>query len=349
MLSGFLITGILYDAKSSSRYFRNFYARRILRIAPLYYAFLMFVLLALPHLQPLDGPARIDQLRANQGWYWTYLVNVALAFPHLGATIGPASNHFWSLAVEEQFYLLWPLAVLVFARRHLMMLCVVLMLTAFGLRVALTGYGTSSQFAPDAAYLLLPTRMDTLAIGAFLALAARGSPGELQRYARFAPATAGIAIVVLASIFVARGGLTTIDPPVETIGFSALALLYASLLAVIVTSPRGATANRLFSNRLLGFFGRYAYGLYVVHLLVAYEVAVRIDVEYLPPKVLGSEIPASVAISIASTAISVALALATWHLFEKPFLKLKKYFTNERKMAPASDGTPTPQPSPGGG
>src|SRR6202008_2992797 len=114
ILSGFLITGILYDARNNSHYFRNFYMRRLLRIFPLYYGVLVLVFFVAPLIPLLRGPT-LDYLMDRQAWAWLYGVNIYLAghkewsFSYL--------NHFWSLSVEEHFYLFWPLVVFLLARR----------------------------------------------------------------------------------------------------------------------------------------------------------------------------------------------------------------------------------------
>src|SRR2546427_5689081 len=119
VLSGFLITGILLDTKGSRHYLRQFHARRVLRIFPLYYAALALFLILLPMLLPGDRVLR--DLTADSVWYWTYLYNVKVAAA--GFTSSSALGHFWSLAVEEQFYLIWPIVVLYLARRHLYGAC----------------------------------------------------------------------------------------------------------------------------------------------------------------------------------------------------------------------------------
>ncbi|HEV2844590.1 MAG TPA: acyltransferase, partial [Thermoanaerobaculia bacterium] len=172
VLSGFLITGILYDAKGGENYFRSFYARRVLRIFPLYYGALAVFLLLVPALRP------------GSFWHWTYLSNVQIAregWPDSGAL-----GHFWSLAVEEQFYLFWPVAVLLLARRSLMAACWVCLAGSLLLRV---GLHLADQ--ETAAFVLTPARLDSLAAGALLALAARGPEG-LAPVARRAGAMAGI-------------------------------------------------------------------------------------------------------------------------------------------------------------
>ena len=123
VLSGFLITGILIKSKGAARrFFGNFYARRALRIFPAYYAFLLLLLLLLP---VFDEPGPRGIVLDHLVWYGTYLTNIFEAVrPNLRGDV-LFVGHIWSLAVEEQFYLLWPAFVFLFSRRTLMWLCVV--------------------------------------------------------------------------------------------------------------------------------------------------------------------------------------------------------------------------------
>ena len=104
VLSGFLITGILLDAKGHDHYFRNFYARRALRIFPLYYGFLFLWFWVTPALISLAPNGPFTQGRDAQLWFWTYMSNNLSIVP--GAVVPRGLNHFWTLAVEEQFYLI---------------------------------------------------------------------------------------------------------------------------------------------------------------------------------------------------------------------------------------------------
>ncbi len=114
VLSGFLITGILYDARDKTSYFRNFYMRRFLRIFPLYYGVLALLFFVAPLIPLLQG-ATLDYLVERQAWAWLYGVNIYTAIR--GEWALSFINHFWSLSVEEQFYLFWPLVVYLLARR----------------------------------------------------------------------------------------------------------------------------------------------------------------------------------------------------------------------------------------
>lgn len=298
VLSGFLITGILYDAKGSATYFRSFYARRVLRIFPLYYGALAVFLLLVP------------ALRRDAFWYWTYLSNIQIAregWPDSGAL-----GHFWSLAVEEQFYLVWPVVVLLLGRRSLMAACWACLAGSLLLRV-----GLHLMDQETAAFVLTPARLDSLAAGALLALAARGPEG-LAPVARRTGAMAGACAIALLAVASWRGGLPAEDSVVGTVGHTLLAGLFASILALAAAASPGAFLIRGLSSPFLVFFGRYSYGLYVIHHPLL----------FLKPESLSAtaSLPSRLLFILLATVVSVALAWVSWHLWEKRFLQLKHLF-----------------------
>lgn len=307
VLSGFLITGILYDAKGGGRYFRSFYARRVLRIFPLYYGFLAAYFALAPFLSSA-GTA----LREGQTWYWTYLVNVDIALH--GWPDHYAIAHFWSLAVEEQFYLLWPLVVFLFGRKGLLRVCVLCVLGALALRIGLGWYDHRL-----AAYVLMPARIDALAIGGWLAVMSRG--GDRQRLARWEKLVAtGGALFVLA-VFVRFGRFAYSDPIVSSVGFSVLAVTFAAILhRTVRTSPRWLADRRLI------LLGTYSYALYVLHHpVILFLRGTPLSVDRLP-RWLGSQLPAQLLVTLAAGLVSVVLAALSWRLWERPFLRLKRRF-----------------------
>jgi peptidoglycan/LPS O-acetylase OafA/YrhL len=315
VLSGFLITGILYDAKHTDRYFRNFYARRVLRIFPLYYAALLLFLVILPWLRPDD--AGLQAITRDGAWYWSYLANVRIA--DMGWPEVPLLGHFWSLAVEEQFYLVWPVIVLLLDRRRLQLACVLCIFGAIVVRVGLHFYGN-----PTAAFVFTPARVDVLAVGAYIAVAARG-PSGLQQLSRIAPPVAASLAAVLLFILGLRRGFAAYDPWVFTLGLSVLALFFGAVLVLALTMPRHTKLARLLDSSVLSFFGRYSYGLYVIHSPILFMFAGAVPLTILPT-VFGSQLLRQLAFLLIATAVSVAMALASWHVLEKQFLKLKRHF-----------------------
>ena len=171
VLSGFLITGILADAKGGRHYFRNFYIRRSLRVFPLYYG----VLLVCCVILPLLGVGTIES--GKQGWLWGYGVSLFPMFSgaefRLGNDMNLLFTHFWTLAVEEHFYLVWPLLVCFMGRQTLMRLCVGLGVLAFVARCVCVKLGASTPVMYEVTFL----RMDGMLAGAWAALAIRGPLG----------------------------------------------------------------------------------------------------------------------------------------------------------------------------
>ena len=185
VLSGFLITGILLDARGTPNYFRNFYARRALRIFPLYYGFLVVTLLVslVVRLAPGASHEGIRHLWAAQPSLWTYTVNYWIPTQTGWNPWSEMVIPLWSLSVEEQFYLVWPLVVCRLSERGLVRLCVGIVAGALLLRLSLTAAGVDWSWL----YFVTPARADSLAAGALLALLAAPS-------GRIRPARAGRAV-----------------------------------------------------------------------------------------------------------------------------------------------------------
>ncbi|NNM89221.1 MAG: acyltransferase, partial [Phycisphaerae bacterium] len=172
VLSGFLITGILYDCKGQESYFKNFYARRFLRIFPLYYGFLALFLLGLivyrfGFPQDFSGSAVGRALWRYQPWLWTYTFNFRCA---LHGNTGLVVSQFWTLSIEEQFYLFWPLTVFLLPRGKLIYACVGIGVGSLVLRLIAAGAGASAM----AIYTATPFQLDALATGSLLAMLVRG-------------------------------------------------------------------------------------------------------------------------------------------------------------------------------
>jgi peptidoglycan/LPS O-acetylase OafA/YrhL len=333
VLSGFLITGLLYDSKKSARYFRDFYVRRTLRIFPLYYAVLALLFIVLPAV-PVPYPPALAESAHHQAWLWLYASNGYLAIHR--AWVLPYVGHFWSLAVEEQFYLIWPIVVLSFGRRSLLGICVAVTVLALALRSALSFAG-----AGDVALLVLtPCRFDALCVGGFLALAVR-SVG-LERVARTARRSLGplLFLVLLVSGWNAwRGTLSDIVLPIRG---TLIALTFGALLVTSLAARADRVLCRLLRSRVMCFLGTRSYGLYVFHGIVAYWMGdhqATLDT-------LASRIGSGAAMVVEATVgsgVSILLAAVSYEVFEKRFLLLKHRFapsTNDTRVVASLDARP---------
>lgn len=322
VLSGFLITGILVDARGSSRYFKAFYARRVLRIIPVYYGFLFAIFVVLPLLH-LGAGDNYMLAREHQGWYWLHLTNIMMAIDQLPGRGPYPSTLFWSLAVEEQFYLIWPAIVVLCSTNTLRKVCIAGMFGCIVLRIAggLSGVdGLTLSVIPI-------TRGDTLFVGGLLAIEYRR--GGLEGYARIAKFAALGASVLLVGLTVWYGQLDYMDRGTAMFGSIAIMVIGAAALVVGVSSGDSRLGGML-RSRFLRFFGRYSYAIYIVHTAVLAGLN-----HYRPfaslPAVGGFALPAQTIWALGYVGVSTGVAMLSWHLVEKHFLRLKKFFPYREK------------------
>jgi peptidoglycan/LPS O-acetylase OafA/YrhL len=331
VLSGFLITGILLDARERPHYFRNFYARRSLRIFPLYYGTLAAVFLLTPLVIRAAGLERVlterlgvyydefKYLQAHQLRFWLYATNVSWPGHGIPDNMYYFLGHFWSLAVEEHFYLVWPAVVLAAGPRRLPAVCVAFVLAPLALRV----FATTDRL-PLECYVSTPFRTEGLAVGGLLAVLAR-SPGGLSRLARPARWVAFAAFAALAAGFAWEGTLSVSRRFTLTAGLSLFAVGFGAFLVLSSTAPAGSLLARVMGGRVLRFFGKYSYALYVYNRLLMLPVKRLAPADRLSAW-LGAPLLGSLAHTAIGIGVTVVVAWLSWHLYEKHFLKLKRYF-----------------------
>lgn len=317
VLSGFLITGILFDTRTNQHYFRMFYMRRVLRIVPVYFLFLALYFT----IGTIVEPASQDPNLSWHGLAWaaSYLSNIATAVHGWGVLPHPV-RHVWSLAVEEQFYLVWPLLIWKPSRRSLLALSLIMIVASWGVRAAFLAAGN-----PVAGYVLTPARLGPLALGGFVAIAMREVSAR-RALARLAPLViAGTSTVVVGILYV-RHRFFYLDPITQLLGFDALALLFAGLIVMVLTARPSSVLARVFGSRILRSFGRYSYAMYLVHQpLILALAGIGLTAAIFPP-ILGSMWPSEVLVFLIETLATTALAFVSWHLWEQPFLRLKERF-----------------------
>jgi peptidoglycan/LPS O-acetylase OafA/YrhL len=309
-LSGFLITGILFDTLQSNHYFRNFYARRILRIFPLYYG-VVFILFLVLH------PATFAEGRPFYRLF-LYIQNTMLWWNGANLRAVELTNHLWSLAVEEQFYLVWPIVIfLVRDRRRLLWVAVLLAAAAFGTRAYLLAHGANFGVT----YTLTICRADSLLSGACLALAVRGE--RKSTVLRLAGPAFAIAVLICGVIAWRAGGFDWEESAaVNLYGYSIIAIGSTAFIAMSLRSY-SLTAKAM-NLIFLRFLGKYSYGIYIFqHIL-----AVCADLTLVP--FLASHTRSRFLIRILTivTVLSATIGLAwlSYHFYERRFLNLKRYF-----------------------
>jgi peptidoglycan/LPS O-acetylase OafA/YrhL len=323
VLSGFLITGILYDTRESSNFFRVFYARRALRLFPLYFFAVGIVLLAAARLHIATSWVAIP--------FYIYGANIMLMVRGGVPNFTPYFQciHFWSLALEEQFYSLWPL-VLFFVRKRktLMMICTSGMLGALFFRIILNHLQASTWVL----YAQLPTRMDALLAGAMLALALRGPGPDVWRSRSKLYTLLGGCVLILSLLFIRARSFFLASAEMTSWGYSVLAVVYLCILALALIP--GTVPNLVGRASVLRFFGRYSYGLYIWHDLPS-PVCVTWQgwfMRNIHPLVLGQTIYA-----LAMLALFTGVAVASYHLLEIRFLELKSHFRYAKPMTKSAD------------
>lgn len=317
VLSGFLITGILLDSRRHQNYWSSFYKRRVLRIFPLY-----FFVVAVTWLTVIFIEKAPDRLRGYDSfvWFFSFTPNIAMSLKNdwLYHSHVFNLNHLWSLAVEEQFYLVWPFLVRFVPIRWLAALCVGLLVVATPLRFWVAGeHGVNSV----ASYVLPFTRMDGLAAGSFLAVFFR-----LDLHS-FIPFDKWIARIVFcwsgwetAQIFLHGTELRL---------FHLSAMFFASLLYLSLNTNPRALVRHICENRVLRDLGKYSYGLYVFHLMFEYVwlggFGNWLLTSDLPPAA-GQLLYASLAF-----AGTYLLARLSWIFVEQPFLRMKEVWAKREK------------------
>jgi peptidoglycan/LPS O-acetylase OafA/YrhL len=321
VLSGFLITGILLDTVKASNYFKSFFARRALRIFPLYYVVLFVGYIVVPAI--LVVPADHGQ---HQIWLWTYLANWQEAFGH-GERAFP---HLWSLAVEEQFYLVWPVLVYLLRGRGIVTLSVLMIVAAPVLRLV-----CRQRFGAESAYMFTICRMDALAMGAVLAAAFRSqrvSAWLVTKSPNIQVVRVGV-MLLLGLVFVVSHGLPRTGAATQLAGYTLLSLIFTIWIAGEV----GAFARTADDETLgkspsvvaapLRLLGKYSYAMYLFHAPLHLFVGTRVlaAVGY---QATGSGAPLGVALLYALAMLAAALAAAwlSFLLIEQPALRLKARF-----------------------
>jgi peptidoglycan/LPS O-acetylase OafA/YrhL len=302
-LSGFLIGGILLDNRESSSYFATFYVRRGFRIAPIYYLTVTLVLLALPWF-PRAGAAIYPP-----GFFFAYVQNVAMSVTGVETTKWLMPT--WTLCIEEQFYLLLPVVLLLTPSRLLARVLLGLIVSATLTRLVLIAISANNL----ALHMLLPTEWDLLFLGVLGAYAMR-NPVALERLTRdnrFAlkSVTLGgpILLLVLATDDNALGWST-----VDMFGNLVLGIGLTGLLMLVVS---GSPEGQRFRSHTLQFFGRISYALYLIHQPVA---------GLMHSLILGNRPDigkfTQATVTVAAMIVSVAIAHLSWVYLESPLIRL---------------------------
>jgi peptidoglycan/LPS O-acetylase OafA/YrhL len=318
VISGFLITGILLQAKGRSHYFRNFYARRALRIWPLYFALLLFAFVLLP----LAVPSLRARIFADAYPWRSYLFFVQNLFSVKEIAFGPVGVT-WSLAIEEQYYLVWPILVLLLSRRALTWAAAGAFTLSVVVRI-LQALGFIHLFL----YTNTLSRLDGIALGSLLAVVL---PAMAERTVRkTAMLVLPLAVIAVVSTELVFGEKTWFL-------YSGLALAFGAVLCLSINS------ERLRQLRLVRYTGKISYGLYLLHVPVFdtfREPRFKSKLTW-----FHSPLANDLILFFSMVAAVYLIASASWYLLEAPILSLKARFstsaaarqTPTAKLSTASD------------
>lgn len=307
VLSGYLITTIILKHQGNRRFLYNFYVRRSLRIWPIYYLVLIGLVLANPHLpkpQPMDGLV----------YYLTYIQNVPSYWGRPTPPFNPAFDHSWTLALEEQFYLVWPALIGLAGRRRSARVCVGVIALALMARAG--GYIRANAY-PER---ILVARCDGFALGGLLAALVFDRERFDRDRRRFTLAFGVTTLVALGYLECGMRmtnrigflGLPTPSWPALTI--LAVGLAYFGLVGLVVCL-QGRPALWPLRNPMLGYLGRISYGLYLYHYII-YWIIDDFGFNYNQPW----------RVNLLKLGATLVAAMASWHLIEKPILGLKRWF-----------------------
>jgi peptidoglycan/LPS O-acetylase OafA/YrhL len=311
-LSSYLITELLLREHANRGTFSvsAFYIRRALRIWPLYFTFLALTVLVVPTIFPKENFGAI------------YIVSFALFVGNWVCAMKgipfSVAGPLWSISVEEQFYIGWPLLLRFFGVSRIKQLTIAMLMLAFGTRILLALYGVKHP----GVWCNTLARLDPIALGAILAFILRGRAPQIKNSLRLVLGAAAFASWWLIARFLGQDGMTSVG----TYAFSALASVVL-LLAVLQTD---AQFLRVPPFSWLVYLGRISYGLYVFHLLA---LALMMNVSSVP--VLGIPINFVLRVGL-SFLLTVALAAVSYTWLEQPFLKLKDRFTYRPTSGPSA-------------
>lgn len=308
VLSGFLITGILLDSKGSSHYFRNFYIRRALRIWPLYYLILLIIYLLTSQFLP--------QMKDGNVWLY-FTVYIQNLFLQLKIPYGLEPT--WSLAVEEQFYMTWPLLVFLLKKRTLAAILPCLVFISLVLRVVGHQHGAPLKFVHN----FTLCRMDAISLGSLAAIWLRSSTCTVTRWRQLA---GWFLAVGLTGIAIAR---ILLNQQSTIVSYTFIAIVFVGFLGLaLVSDPDRSFLGRLLTLRPLRYTGRISYGLYLLHMPLFLLLSGFIQEHPILTKHPNLR---NVLSALAQFTLAFLVATVSWKFFELPLLRLKRFFPSGSK------------------
>ena len=303
VLSAYLITELLLreHANRGSFSISAFYVRRALRIWPLYFVFLAITVLVVPGIVP------------DESFGTLYIISFALFIGNWvcaanGLPFSVASP-LWSISVEEQFYLTWPLLLRLVGVQRIKQLALGLLAVALTTRIVLAAF----EVGHPAVWCNTFARLDSIALGAFLAVALGGRAPQIKTIGRIVLGGSGLVLLLLVAKYLQQDG------PTSVVTYLATATASVMLLVALLRPNAQFLLQRPFS--WLVYLGRISYGLYIFHLL-----AIALTAQLL---ITNLGIPLNFEFRILlSFGVTVLFAAVSYRWLEQPFLIFKKRFSH---------------------
>jgi peptidoglycan/LPS O-acetylase OafA/YrhL len=311
VLSGFLIGGILLDSRTSRRYFKTFYARRFFRIVPLYYFWIgaYFVLTLSPLSASLKSLGGVREQFSILPIYMLFAQNMTRNLHSNFGTAWLAS--LWSLAVEEQFYLLMPLAVRFLPRQRLIPLLLVAIFGAPAARILVYKFSTAHSIQ----YMLAPCRADALSFGVLLAVGWRDNFWKTLALNHRRILFGATLLLLFGVVYLAYADPSPYSFTMTVWGFSTIDLFFSCLLVTILSVPQGF-AGGICRWSLLTELGRVSYCIYVIHEAV--NLLCHFFLLHDLPKILTWQ---GVATTFLAVLLTYGIAKLSWTFLENPLLR----------------------------
>jgi len=320
VLSGFLIGGILIDARGSPTYFKTFYVRRFFRIIPVYYLWILgYVLLvsmggAFVRAHSHSGAV----LQVGQAIYAHFLFLQNLGFIHVSGLTGAWFSHTWSLAVEEQFYLVAPLVIWFLSPRRLFIFLAVTVAGVPLLRFCLLQY---FHAAPWLVGVVMPTRADSFAVGMLAAILWRNASVRARLATRPRVLYLFLGLFSAGAVVLWRWSPQSLTFGMESAGYTCMAIFYGVILLLVLARPTSllAGAARISWLRELG---SVSYCVYLIHLVV--DVFCHAILLHDTPRFSNGR---AVAVSLFAGFLTYGIAKFSWTILERPLLRYGHSFS----------------------
>lgn len=321
VISGFLITKILLENKNRPKALKFFFIRRSLRIFPIYYFSLFLAFFIYPIV--FEPTARFSCEQDNQVWFWLYLNNWTRAY--IDFKVFP---HLWSLAIEEQFYLIWPFIVTMLSRSRMVLVTVLMIFSApifrFYLYYHFPVWGEESEIGARAAYNFTFARWDSIAIGSLLAIFS-SKKQTIEWLGNKALAIGAVLVFLIGYQTVMTGGFAAVSSGFGLFSQTLSAFL-SGLILVVVLNNKWSISVRVLEQNFIRVVGKYSYAMYIFHLPI-----MLIWISCVKPIMVSNVENVGIIFVLVNYVsvflLSFAIAALSWRYIESPILSLKTKFS----------------------